>query len=151
MTERDLAPMNYPYGTPPDAEQRANFEKWIASRPESVRRVLRACPPWQCYRSTENPRFHYVIISVNENGTVTLGHGDDSTLPGVATFGQPPSQLIACNCGKWKPPTPEHMEETRLRINPMPTSTGAVDAELKRVLRDKRDALRKSRGRRGKA
>jgi len=68
-----------------------------------------------CYRSTENPRHHYRIYSYNENLTVTLIHGDDSSLPGVNTFGQPAEQLIACDCGKWEWPTEENIARTRER------------------------------------
>lgn len=85
------------------------MEAWCAQLPDFVAAVARKYPPDRCYRSTQNPRFHYVIGSYEENAgnvcTLKLVHGRDSTLPGVATFGQPPDQLIECDCGKWEPPT----------------------------------------------
>lgn len=84
---------------------------------EAARAVARRYPPWRCYRSMENPHYHYAIASYDhdqETGGITLllVHGSDSTLPGVKTFGQAWSQLLPCNCGKWEMPTPEQIQET---------------------------------------
>lgn len=162
----------YPFGTMPTPEQRQAFGRFIADKPQIIQRILRAYPPWCCYRSTENPRFHYVIISVNESGKVTLGHGADSTLPGVATFGQSPEQLIVCNCGQWKIPTVEQATATRERMDAMHEAKhgkcncddpghyhnipqNPVERVVQDVLnashRDARRALTRSRGPRGKA
>jgi hypothetical protein len=105
---------------------------WLDERPERVAAVARRYPPLTetvrplCYRSTEDPRYHYTILSYGEPTdsddkpvTMTLIHGHDSTLPGVATFGQDPSQLIACGCGQWKPPTPEQARRTHAYMQRM--------------------------------
>lgn len=73
-------------------------------------------PPWFCYRSTEHARMHYRIVSYSESGRVTLAHANDSTMPGVQTFGQPPEQLRVCACGRWEEPTPANTEATRQRL-----------------------------------
>jgi hypothetical protein len=86
-------------GTP---EERAELERWMRGRPESVCELARKYPPWTCYRSSEHPHLHYVILSYGEDGTLRLAHGVDSTSPGHNTFGQDPSQLRACGCGKWQ-------------------------------------------------
>lgn len=98
-------------------------EAWIAQRPPRVQAVARRYPGFRggklvCYRSTQNPRFHYTIYSIGEPEdpdapcTLTLIHGADSTLPGVSTFGQPPEQLIECGCGHWEWPTAEQRAST---------------------------------------
>lgn len=101
------------------------WDAWVAARPAAVAAAMRRYPAWRdgalvCYRSTENPRFHYTIYSLSEHpdGTVsaTLVHGTDSTLPGVRTFGQPLAQLIPCQCGAWLPPTDEQVQRTRQRL-----------------------------------
>lgn len=48
--------------------------------------------------------------------TLTLVHGSDSYLPGVATFGQPPEQLTPCGCGKWRQPTREQVAAMHERL-----------------------------------
>lgn len=102
----------------------AKFLEWAATRPERIAEVARKYPPTRCYRSTQNPLFHYTLRSFSEptDGkgnplldhpiTCTLVHGSDSTLPGVATFGQDPEQLIDCCCGNWKWPTQKQADET---------------------------------------
>ena len=96
------------------------LEAWCAGLPAHVAEVVRKYPPDRCYRSTQNPRFHYVIYSYEENApstvvTLKLVHGADSTLPGIATFGQPVDQLLPCDCGKWKQPSEEQV--ARLSAN----------------------------------
>lgn len=105
--------------TPEDIER---LEKWCAARPPRVAELARRFPPWNCYRSKENPRMHYTIYSIGEpkepDGpmTLTLVHGADSTLPGVSTFGHP-EQLIVCNCGHWQPPTEAQQEAMREHLD----------------------------------
>lgn len=99
----------------------ARNEEFISSRPPRVAAVMRRYPAAICYRSTQNPKFHYTLYSVSEPKgtgdddnlpiTVTLVHGRDSTLPGTATFGQDPDQLIRCNCGNWEGPTEDQRDD----------------------------------------
>jgi hypothetical protein len=110
-----------------DEERRARFEAWIASRPARVQAVIRAYPAIDedgepvCYRMTTNATAHMTIRSYDEPKddmpvTLTIIHGRDSSLPGVATFGQPPEVLVPCGCGKWRWPTPEQLAATRRKI-----------------------------------
>lgn len=107
-------------------------EQWdtsIAGWPEPVRSVASKYPATRCYRSTDNPAWHFVISGYdvhNETAEVfvELVHGRDSTLPGVKTFGQNPGQLIACACGKWEPPTQEQIEERRRHIEAVRAANG---------------------------
>lgn len=105
------------------------YEAWAKTLPDSVRHVAKRYPiempgdeKPRCYHTTENPRTHYVIKQYDGKRnlqtdevtiTLTLVHGYDSTLPGVMTFGQDPSQLIPCGCGKWEMPTAEQIKNTR--------------------------------------
>lgn len=105
-----------------DVEQmKADFLAWAAKRPPKVRAVAEQYPMWNCYRSTKN-RGHYQIGAYMEPRnphdpvTVTLVHGTDSFLPGVAVYGQPPDELEPCGCGEWLPPTKEQIAETRAEI-----------------------------------
>jgi hypothetical protein len=95
-----------------------------SSTPPHVVAAMRRYPPTQCYRSTQNPRFHYVIeryqsSTDHDRVGAVLMHGADSTLPGVGTFGQPLEQLIPCNCGKWEPPTEAQKLATHKRMQRM--------------------------------
>lgn len=85
----------------PTAEEAAALEIWLAERPAIIRELAAKYSGWTCYRSTENPRLHYAIVSYFEDGTVKLAHGDDSILPKHETFGQDPTKLIPCGCGNW--------------------------------------------------
>ena len=93
-------------------EQEQALEEFLQELPEDTQRIARIYPPTICYKSKQSPRYHYMILSYSDKPegpdgavTVTLIHGADSSLPGVATFGQEPEQLIVCDCGKWEPPT----------------------------------------------
>lgn len=99
------------------ADEDKGYQSWLAELPSKVREVAAKYPSSKCYRSTENPLFHYKISSYGEHKdtgdvTLTLVHGRDSMRPGIATFGQPPDQLLPCDCGKWEPPTPEQKAAT---------------------------------------
>jgi len=111
------------------------WDAWVAGRPAAVAAAARRYPGWKdgalvCYRSTENPRFHYTIYSYGErpDGTVTakLIHGSDSTLPGAATFGQPLEQLITCQCGAWQPPSDEQVQRTHQRLSSFGSVTDPI-------------------------
>lgn len=88
----------------PTKEQTA----WINSRPSTVKAVIEKCPPFGCYKSTEN-KGHYEIYSYEEHGgdpiTIKIVHGKDSYLPGITVFGVNPNTLVKCDCGEWEPPT----------------------------------------------
>lgn len=76
------------------------------------------CPP-QCCRLKDS-RGHYLPQSYGEGADgrvyVTLAHGRDSTLPGVAVFGIDPEDTTPCNCGKWESPTQAQVEATNDRL-----------------------------------
>lgn len=96
----------------------AEWKEFLEELPPHVRAVAERYPmTTPCYRSTEDPEFHYKIYSYDGHRqapgipvTVTLVHGRDSANPGIKTGRQPPEQLIPCNCGKWLPPTREQIE-----------------------------------------
>ena len=101
------------------------YRRWFEALPPHVQPIASKYPPAKdgvllCYRSTEHARLHYTIRSYSENPngtvTVTLVHGSDSSLPGIATFGQDPAQLLVCGCGKWEFPTDEQIAATASRL-----------------------------------
>lgn len=93
----------------------AKFAEWLAARPRVIQDMAREHPPNRCYRSKVNSG-HYIIHAYSEGGTMTLIHGHDSFLPGVATFGQDPNQLVDCGCGNWEWPTEDQAEKVRAFI-----------------------------------
>lgn len=102
-------------------KMKADFSKWAATLPPRVRDVAEQYPTWNCYRSTTN-HGHYRIYSYAEpkdesvDVTLTLVHGRDSFLPGVAVYGQRPGNLAPCGCGLWLPPTDAQTEVTRAHL-----------------------------------
>lgn len=98
-----------------NADQKKEFEVWLAQRPPKVAEVARKLPPDRCYRMAGNAG-HYVILSYAEHKsgevTLTLAHGRDSYLPGVQVFGIRPESLFDCGCEKWEWPLQEQIEET---------------------------------------
>lgn len=102
-------------------DTRAKLAAWIEDMPPEIAAVARAYPMTTCYRSSEDPKWHYVIQGYDQDKeggaiTVTLVHGSDSTLPGVCTFGQAIEQLIKCDCGKWEGPTVMQTKATHARM-----------------------------------
>lgn len=116
-------------------------------------------PSTTCYRDAD-PRHHFWIHSYERPGdnracltpgcthehhttdrvTVTIIHGSDSSSPGVATFGVDPTTLHRCDCGRWRWPTDEQIDETKRVVAGV--SANQVEKEL---LKARRDALRKKR------
>lgn len=98
------------------------WRSFLESLPAATREVAERYPAHDgnthiCYRSTENPRYHYIIYSYFNDLTVTLVHGADSTLPGVGTFGQPYAQLRHCGCGRWRHASAEQAQQTKRRMD----------------------------------
>lgn len=98
-----------------------DFERCLAGSPDNIKEAARQYPAYQCYRSADNNRQHYLIgtyYTPEEGGAirVVLIHGSDSTLPGIKSFGEDPAQLVPCNCGAWDWPTREQVEERRVLI-----------------------------------
>lgn len=82
------------------ADERAEYDQWLAERPPFIRAQLDRHPPGMCYRYES--RGHYAIASFGEDGTVTLLHGADSFLPGIGVFGVPSVELERCGCGRYE-------------------------------------------------
>lgn len=94
------------------------LQKWIDERPPAVRAVALRFPPDGCYRI--HGRGHYIIRSYGEQAdgavSLTMAHGRDSFLPGVAVFGIDPEKLEACGCGKWKWPSSDQVRFMERRV-----------------------------------
>jgi hypothetical protein len=107
-----------------DPKASTNMDEWIVETkewPPKVREVALKYPVYQCYRSTEDPEFHYVIRSYGRDRetdkvVVELVHASGTPQAGVMTFGQNPDQLLACNCGNWQPPTTNEIEAFRRKV-----------------------------------
>ena len=99
--------------------------------------IKRCYPKDRCYRNREDSRHHFKIHSYDvgkvhqcdEPGcthsvdptrvSVTVIHGSDSSLPGVAAAGFDPQLLMACECGgRWQFPTPQQIAATKAYIEP---------------------------------
>jgi hypothetical protein len=100
----------------PDEATLLEFEAWLGERPQ-IADLVRAVPPWHCYRMPSTPLGHYRVYSYSEDGTCTVSHGADSFMPGLSVFGIRPSDLIVCDCGKWEHPTEAQCEATERRID----------------------------------
>lgn len=103
------------------ADQEAAWHEETAEWPDKVREVARRYPAYECWRSDENPEFHYKIIDYAHHRAtgevlLTLVHARGTSRAGVATYGQAPGQLIRCGCGKWAPPTDEEKERIGAHI-----------------------------------
>lgn len=99
----------------PDQAMLTSWELWLSERPE-IEPIARKLPPWNCYRQRGQPHGHYSIESYNPNGTVTLNHGRDSTLPGMQVFGVPAEQIEACGCRRWQWPTHKQAAAVRRHV-----------------------------------
>jgi hypothetical protein len=114
-----------------DAEAKAEWEQWLASRPPAVAAVARRFPPDVCYRSPDG-RGHYVILTYGEpkdGGPVTFRviHGADSFHPGLQVFGMEQSDLLPCNCGNWEMASEEQIEETSAKVDAIAKAMHAQD------------------------
>lgn len=92
----------------------AEFERWLADRPESVQKLAREYPP-VCYRSTADAG-HYRIIAYAEDGTMRVVHGHDSYLPGFSVYGYIASNLTRCECGEWDMPTQKQVKKSEEKV-----------------------------------
>lgn len=95
-------------------------DAWLEDLPSNVRGVAEKFPPWNCYKSLQ-VRGHYRIYSydarpLSEVVLLTMVHGQDSFLPGVAVFGVDPADIELCGCGKWSFPTKAQIDNTRTRL-----------------------------------
>lgn len=100
-------------------EQRAEWDKWLNERPEAIHELARDFPPNQCL--TMGGRGHYTPISYGEEFgggvSMTLAHGDDSFMPGVAVFGIRRDHVRVCGCGKWEWPSKESVAKTKRHVD----------------------------------
>lgn len=102
-----------------DEQLLANFEAWLlqpANQDERLQALARTHSPLYCYRDTTNPRQHYALQGYNvprdpsQAATLVMVHGADSALPGVTVHGMNPTELVKCDCGKWRPATRAQLE-----------------------------------------
>ena len=100
-------------------EQRAEFERWIKTRPPHIQAAARQVPPATCYRIVGDGHGHYMPLAYGEPEkegdpvTVRVAHGADSFAPGFEVFGVALDSLVPCDCGEWRWPTAEEAEEGR--------------------------------------
>ncbi len=97
------------------------WEEETERYPPHVREVARRFPAYRCYRTSENPAYHYRIGTYSHDPQtgevrVMLIHGSGDPLAGIATYGQPWQQLRPCDCGSWEAPTPEEISATKARL-----------------------------------
>lgn len=64
-----------------NAEQMAEWEAWVASRPEVVQAMARKMPPWNTYRVTSTGQCAQVV-AYGEDGTVRVNVWRDDGPPG---------------------------------------------------------------------
>lgn len=113
----------------PTPEQRAGFAEFLSDKPPTLQAAARTCPPWHCYRSTDNPG-HYKILAYAENGSVRLAHGADSYMPGMAVFGVDTKTLTVCDCGQWQPPTEEQLRHMQAHLDSLEKARAAAPPPL---------------------
>ena len=73
------------------------FKEWIKTRPESIQKLAKKCPPWYRYRIIPFKICDGTIYSYNEDGTISLivdkSHEQDFLVP-RKVFGLKPSDLM---------------------------------------------------------
>ena len=76
----------------------ANWNEWVASRPESVRELCQSLPPDRLYRMGSTGH-RCTIHSYGENGTVTVTVSGDYNAVTFArnVFGIKPEELTECD------------------------------------------------------
>lgn len=118
--------MSYQRGHSPTPEQLETFYSWLDEPGrELIRDLGKEYPPWNCYRSIENPG-HYVIIWYSDKGTVQIVHGHDSYGAGTRVFGVDPKTLRLCNCKMWQEPTQEDVIEEMKAVDQATNPSGLV-------------------------
>lgn len=69
------------------------FQEWFRSRPQVIQDMVLTTPPWNLY-SLEGDGDHYMILSYNENGTVTATrYSSFDNIPMWNVFGIDPGKL----------------------------------------------------------
>lgn len=70
----------------PTAAQLRKWNKWVASRPESVRALCEKLPPWNYYDMPETGQI-VMIAAYAEDGTVRVDVvGDRISIPAIMSF-----------------------------------------------------------------
>lgn len=55
----------------PTDEQKAEWDKWVAERPEVVRKIAQRFDPWTLYCNKKTDQY-VIIYSFSEDGTITV-------------------------------------------------------------------------------
>lgn len=93
-------------------EERLAFQKFVGTLNPLARKTAEDYPGLTCYKDFIGS--HFWIQRYNDDGTVWLLHGRDSTLPGLDVQTYQPSELKTCDCGKWMPATQQQMRNSRM-------------------------------------
>jgi hypothetical protein len=85
----------------PSEEEKADWDKWVASRPDAVRQVAKKFKPWKLYRmKSTGHRVTIYSLGEHEDGTVTLTVLVTGTFNKVVAerrvFGIEPEDLEEC-------------------------------------------------------
>lgn len=82
---------------------RPEFDAWVESRPEVIRKMIQALPPDRLYRLWENGS-RCTIYSYEEDGTVTVevtGQFNENVFIDRKVFGIDPEDLTECDLPEW--------------------------------------------------
>lgn len=109
----------------PTAEEQANWDTWVASRPPHVRAIAERFDPWSLYRLKSTGHRVY-LKAINENGTVRVDVSGEYNIVAFSrsVFGIDPDDLEPCD-----PPAPGEIVG------------GALDSTLKDLDADERREL----------
>lgn len=120
----------------PTAEQRAEWDAWVAERLPAVRAIAEKFPPWVCLRGTNGrENGHYLVLAYEEpkdDGPITLkiAHGADSFMPGFSVFGVPAEDLTPCGCGEWAWPSEEQAHESCATVDAFKADVEAAGLKI---------------------
>lgn len=96
-------------------DQRLAYAKWLGTCPLVIQNVADAHSGLTCHKDILGG--HYWIQMFNDDGTLWLLHGRDSTLPGLDVKNHDASDLSTCDCGNWMPATKEQMLNSRALVS----------------------------------
>ena len=105
----------------PTSLQLKELEDFAAARPH-IADIIRTYTPWHCYRINDlagDPlrKGHYAIVAWSDDRTMRIVHGSDSFMPGLSVFGIQPSDLMVCDCGKFRYATDAQLKRTKRALD----------------------------------